>query len=430
MTNLQSSGYCNKCKKITNGQSRGQSFCCSICGKFTTKKFTEEEDKFIDNGYSAQYVVSSEKRIRSIKDVEKLIKFDAKIWRIDKWEQSVGVSEGYRKNRKGTWTVDEHGARGHVEDTGKMLVIPLHSFKVRVWLSRKTEEIRNELVLDEFSKRALKFSPKYKKITYRKSGDCLFELGLPDMQLGRLVEAEEAGFDISPDLQIKKADKIVDKLISYSSFFQVERVLFPVGNDFFDTNSATMSTAKGTPQDDDIRWKRTYKLGCDFIVRTIEKLQQIAKVDVVIVPGNHDQDKIWHLGEYLNAWNHKNPNVVVDNRAKKRKYYSFYKDLIGLTHGYFEKDIKLDSLMSYEVPQLWALSTNREWHLGDKHHKVDMQINTEELENGVVIRRLRSLAYPSTWEFDKGLVGSMKAGEAFVWHKDKGVIGQFTESGE
>lgn len=429
MTNFQSSYYCRVCKKVTSGQSRGENFKCSVCGKYTVKNSVGKETKTIDNGYSAQYVVSSEKRITSIKDVEKLIEFDKKVWKIDRWEQSAGISEGYRKDRKGWWKSRNGKVSGESVDSGKILVVPLHSFKVRVWLSRKTEEIRNQLLLDEFSKKAMKFSPKYKKIKYKKSGECLFELGLPDMQLGRLVEAEEAGFDISPELQLKKADSVVDKLISYSSFFDVERVLFPVGNDFFDTNSASMYTAHGTPQDDDIRWKRTYKLGCDFIVRTIEKLQQVAKTDVVIVPGNHDQDKIWHLGQYIYAWNHKNPNVVIDNRAKKRKYYSFYNDLIGLTHGYFEKNIKLDSLMSYEVPQLWAASKHREWHLGDKHHKVDMEIKTEELENGVVIRILRSLADPSVWEFDKGFVGSMKAGEAFVWHKDKGVIGQFTELG-
>ena len=83
--------------------------------------------------------------------------------------------------------------------------------------------------------------------------------------------------------------------------------------------------------------------------------------------------------------------------------------------------------MAYEVPQLWAQSTYREWHLGDKHHKVDMILKTKELENGVVVRILRSLAKPSVWEFDKGLVGSLKAGEAFIWHPETGLKAQFTE---
>jgi len=346
--------------------------------------------------------------------------------------QEAGTSEGYRKDRKVEWEVTGGiVTHGKVTDTGKMLVVPLHSFRVRIWLSRKKDEIRNNLILNEFTAKALKFSPKHPKIKYKKEKDgFLFELGLPDMQLGRLVAAEEAGFDLSPEMQIKRADIVVDKLASYCVNFGVERVLLPVGNDFFDTNTAAMTTAHGTPQEDDVRWKRTYKLGCDFIVNTIDKLQQIAKVDILIIPGNHDQDKIWHLGEYVSAWYHSSPNVSVDNRPKKRKYYGFYKNLIGLTHGYFEKNNKLDSLMAYEVPELWASSINREWHLGDKHHKVDMKLNANEFENGVVVRILRSLATPSVWEFDKGFVGSLKAGEAFFWHKTKGVVAQFTETGE
>jgi len=425
-----SKGFCRKCDKETEGQSRGVQHYCLTCKTYTSKSVKNET--FVDNGYTAQYVVSSEKRINSIDELMALCSFDKAIWKIDRYEQEIGTSEGYRKDRKVSWHVGDDGKarNSSVEDTGRMLVVPLHSYKIRIWLSRKTEEIRNNLIVNEFSVKALKFSPKYKTIKYKKqlSGH-LFELALPDMQLGRLVAAEDAGFDITPQSQIKKADDVVDRLINNASAYNISRVLFPVGNDFFDSNTAAMSTAHGTPQEDDVRWKRTYKLGCDFIVRTTEKLQQLAPVDILVIPGNHDEDKIWHLGEYVTAWNHNNKNVVVDNRPQKRKYYTFEKNLIGLTHGYYEKNNKLDALMAYEVKFLWANSLNREWHLGDKHHKVDMELNANELENGVVVRILRCLADPSVWEYDKGLVGSLKAGEAFIWHPEDGVVGQFTAKG-
>jgi hypothetical protein len=421
---LESQGYCKNCQKITVGNSRGAQHYCKICGTFTLKHRSEKLTKFVDNGYSAEYVVTTEKRVSTEKEIIEACNIDTNIWRIDRFE--VGTSEGYRKDRKVEWEVlNGRVTRGSVSDSGKMLVVPLHT--VRVWVSRKTQEIHGNILTDSFIARATKHSPKYKKIKYKPSREeNLFELGLPDLQLGRLVAAEDAGFDIDPTMQIKKANIVVDKLIGYAENFNITKILFPVGNDFFDTNSAEMTTVKGTPQEDDVRWKRTYKLGCDFIVKTIDKLMQLAPVDVLIISGNHDADKIFHLGEYIHAWNHRNPNVFVDNRPMKRKYYAFGKDLVMLTHGYFEKNNKLDSLMAYEVPQLWANSIHREVHLGDLHHKVDMVVKTNELENGVVIRILRSLAHPSVWEFDKGLVGSLKAGEAFVWHENDGVIAQFT----
>jgi hypothetical protein len=417
-----SQGYCKNCDHTTEGQSRGTQFQCGECKKYTAK--STQSERFVDNGYTAEYVVTSEKRVTTVEEVIALCNIDTTTWKVDKFE--VGIHEGYRKDRQVSWHVnDGKVTSGDVEDTGKLLVVPLHS--VRVWLSRKTEEIRNNMIVNEFSTKALQFSPKYPKIKYNKENvGHMFELGLPDLQLGRLVDAEEANSDINPDLQIAEADSVVDKLISYSTTFKTERILFPVGNDFFDTNSSEMFTKHGTPQQDDIRWKRTFKLGCDFVVRTVEKLMQVAPVDLLVIPGNHDEDKIWHLGEYVDAWFNKCDTVSVDNRFAKRKYYSFGKNLIMLTHGYFEKNNRLDSLMAYEVPQLWANSTNREVHLGDKHHKVDMVLKTNELENGVVVRILRSLASPSVWEFDKGFVGSMKAAEAFVWHNTEGLVAQFT----
>jgi hypothetical protein len=117
---------------------------------------------------------------------------------------------------------------------------------------------------------------------------------------------------------------------------------------------------------------------------------------------------------------------MVDNRPIGRKYYPYGNVLLGLAHGYYEKDVKLDSLMAYEKPDLWARSIYREWHLGDKHHKKDTIIKTDELENGVIVRILRSLAPPSVWEYDKGFVGSQKAAEGFLWHKEHGLKAQFT----
>ena len=422
-------GYCDKdCKKVTEGQSRGHQFLCGKCGRYTTKDKKEtpqETSKFTSDGYTAEYVVSSEERISTLEDAIRVCKIDTDQWKVDKWE--VGTHEGYRKDRNGWWKSENGKVSGESFDSGKIVVVPLHS--VRVWVSRKTEEIRNKMIVNEFSVQALKFSPKYPKIKYEKVKDPhLFELGLPDLQIGRLVAAEDAGQDVSPELQIEKADAVVDRLIGYAKNFEVTRCLFPVGNDFFDTNTAEMFTAHGTPQQDDVRWKRTYKLGCDFVVRTTEKLMQLAPVDLLVIPGNHDEDKIWHLGEYVDAWFHNAEQVRVDNRPMKRKYYGWGLNLIGLTHGYFEKIAKLDSLMAYEVPQMWSAAKNREWHLGDKHHKVDMVMKTEEKENGVVIRILRSLAAPSVWEFDKGFAGSLHAGEAFIWNNDQGVIAQFTAS--
>ena len=125
------------------------------------------------------------------------------------------------------------------------------------------------------------------------------------------------------------------------------------------------------------------------------------------------------MGEVLSAWYRNCPNVTVDNRAMKRKYYPYGVNLIGLTHGYYEKFSVLTNLMPLEVPDLWAASKYREWHVGDKHHKKDMQLITMK-KIGMVIRILRSLSAPSAWAFDKGFVGSLTGRGGLHVASDKG----------
>lgn len=423
-------GYCDKdCKGWTDGQSRGDDFQCGVCGKYTAKSKApnaEERVTYKDGGYSAEFVIGFTSPVTNMEELRASKKIDETIWNIDKAE--FGTSAGYRKDRKVDWEVkDGKVVSGKVEDSGMMLVVPLYS--CRVWVSRKTAEIRNRSIVETFIEEAKKFAPKYPKIQYKKSQDgCLLELALPDMQLGRLVAQYETGHELNPKMQTEIAWEVAQRLIAYASMFKVSRILFPIGNDFFNSNNSAMTTAHGTPQTDDARWHLTFKLGAGLLVKIVDLMSKIAPVDIVVIAGNHDEERIWYLGEYLDAWYSKSPNVTVDNRPQKRKYYQFGNVLLGLTHGYYEKIQELGSLMAYEVPQLWAQSTHREWHLGDKHHKVDMILKTKELENGVVVRILRSLAMPSVWEYDKGLVGSLKAGELFVWHPKTGLKAQFTES--
>ena len=159
-----------------------------------------------------------------------------------------------------------------------MLVVPL--FTCRVWVSRKTTEIRTRSIVETFIEEAKAHAPKYPKIQYKKSKDgCLLELAMPDMQLGRLVAAYETGQELNPKMQTELAWKVAEKLISYSSMFNVSRILFPIGNDFFNSNNSAMTTAHGTPQTDDARWHLTFKLGASLLVRIIDLLSKIAPMD-------------------------------------------------------------------------------------------------------------------------------------------------------
>ena len=381
------------------------------------------ESESVEYGDDYIKVVTASKRIRSVEDAIREFGNDMKEWEV-KPPIRIKTSEGYRKDRSVKWKVKNGQViDGDVSDSGKMLVVPL--YHVEVLFVRKTQEIQARNIVGELVKDAKRHVPKYTKIKYPKHKDgMLYEIEMPDLQLGRLVMAEEAGEASNPDMYVRMAESAIARLMDNVKGFDLSRILLPLGNDFYDSNTAANTTAHGTPQRDDVRWQRTYRLGRQMMVGLIDRLSAVAPVDVLVIPGNHDEERIFYLGDALELFYSKNPNVRIDNSARKRKYYQFHKCLLGLTHGYFEKMESLAALMAYEAAEMWSQSTYREFHLGDKHHKKD--IRAEEMPNGVVIRLMRSLAPPSVWEFDKGFVGSLKAVEGFLWHPNDGVIGQFT----
>lgn len=403
---------CKKCGS-SNVQKRGHSIRCNDCGKWSKVKPEERKTATTFSATSegrGEYTTVTDIRITRLEDLIEVCEIDTDYWEIERWVCNK-------------WEIGIKNSKNQIE------VEPL--FQIKVWLVKKTKEIEATQRFDSLMELARGFAPVYHKIDYPEISDgLLFEIGLPDMQLGRMVMGESTGWgsDLTPEAMIEKADRIVDGLISQMAQYPIARILFPIGNDFYDVDTTQMTTAHGTPQQDDPRWQRVFRLGRDFTIRTIDKLTQFAPVDVVVIPGNHDETKMFYLGDVLEAWYHNNPDVTVDNSTNLRKYYVFEKNLIGLTHGYHEKYGDLQSLMAYEQPQMWANSLYREWHLGDKHHKKDILFKTEELKNGVMVRILRSIASPSVWEANKGFVGSLKAAEGFLWHPNLGVIAQFTAS--
>jgi len=361
-------------------------------------------------------------RIMSDKDLLKFLQVDENEWRVTK--VVYGKSEGYRKDRQVKWDVtDGKVTRGRVRDSGELLIKPL--FSVKVFLERKVHEKKARNEIEELKKLAAGYAPRYKKIRYAKHKDpYMYEIAMPDLQLGRLVWTDEANHDSTPDLYIRNTKQAIMELLQIR--YPLDQILFPIGNDFFNSNTADNKTAHGTPQRDDPRWQRTYKLAKSMMIEFIERMSTLAPVYIPVIKGNHDEERIFYFGDTLESWFHRNPNVTVDNRPKGRKYFTYGQVLIGFAHGYYEKIELLGSLMSYEVPDLWAASRFREWHLGDKHHKQDVILRTKETKSGVVVRTLRSLAPPSVWEYDKTLVASQKAAEGFLWHKDQGLKAQFT----
>ncbi len=272
-----------------------------------------------------------------------------------------------------------------------------------------------------FAQQADQHSPSYagvKRVKVPAEGR-LLELGIPDLHLAKLCWGQETGhadYDISIAADLYR--KAVASLVESARGMGIGRILLPIGNDLLNSDNAAGETTAGTPQatSEDSRWKKAYMTACNLIVEVVEKLAVEFPVDVVVVAGNHDEERCFYLGQYIKSWFRQHPNVTVDNGPTQRKYYRFGTTLIGLTHGSEENPARLPLIMASERKDLWTVTEHHEWHLGHLHH----QILKEDI--GCKVRWLPSLTPPDEWHSSKGFIGNDQSAEAFVYDLAGGMI--------
>lgn len=308
---------------------------------------------------------------------------------------------------------------------GDPVVTPLYQVKVVLDKKQSVEDLQN--IRNEFIDDLKKISPNIKQYKYKKDKSSkLLQLNLFDLHLGKVAWFDEVGYDYNLDI----AEKIFNDSISYfcnlSQNFSIDKILLPIGNDFFnsDTSHPINSTTAGTPQEESNRWQEVFRRGRILIVNNVNKLSKIAPVHIVMVPGNHDYERNFFLGDSLEGWFHNNKNVYVDNRPNPRKYFKYESVLIGFTHGNNEKIQNLPLIMAQESKE-WSDSKWREFHIGHWHGKKDIKYLSTDEYNGVRVRYMGSLSATDSWHHKKGYIGNNKTAEAFVWDKVDGLVANF-----
>jgi len=237
----------NKARKLKHEENKTLEEIAVILGKtyhsvrIKLGRVERQATTFTENRKKNTAEVNAEvPRIMSDKDLLKFLQVDESLWNVVK--VIYGKSEGYRKDRKVQWEViDGKVTRGQVDDSGELLIKPL--FSVKIFLEKKVSEIAVRGEVETLKAELLKYSPKYKKIHYRKIKDgYLYEIAMPDLQLGRLVQEDEAGQASTVDDYIQRTEQAIYELLSIS--YPIEQILFPIGNDFFNSNTANVAPAK------------------------------------------------------------------------------------------------------------------------------------------------------------------------------------------
>ena len=316
----------------------------------------------------------------------------------------------------------------------------IQNFQVKARLEKNHEFVRMKSAFEVFEDMCRSYSPPttaFSQATLIARENNLLEISIFDLHLGKLAWAGETGENYDTKIARERFLYSIETLLYRAENFNYDKIVFPIGSDFFNSDTILNTTTHGTPQDEDLRWQKTFDVGCKLLVDGIELLKRKGvPVDVLVIPGNHDFERSYYLGAFLSAWYRDDLQVNVNNGASPRKYYRYEKVLIGFTHGSEEKEDSLPLLMATELESKkhWSDTLFHEWHLGHIHRKRTQKytvldknrVLTEDL--GVTVRYLSSLTGTEEWHHKKGYVGQIKAADAFIWNGELGLIAQLNSN--
>lgn len=235
----------------------------------------------------------------------------------------------------------------------------------------------------------------------------LLIISLPDYHVGR-----HNTLDKSYDLYMEA----ILRIISSVDMNTIDKILYIVGNDLFNTDNVDYKTTRGTQQFDYIKWKESWKYTNKLILDSIEVLKNATSlIDIIFVPGNHDVSKVYFLEDVVKAYYHNDAQVNIIEDENVFKKYVWGSSLLVFEHGEMAQN-EYPSIVASEFPKDWGESSYRYVFCGHLHHMI-----VKEFRGNLFVKFLPSLSKSSDWEKSKGYKTSPKA-EANIINKNTGLI--------
>lgn len=242
----------------------------------------------------------------------------------------------------------------------------------------------------------------------------MLEVPIVDLHLAKLSWAPETGENYDRRIAEERFMFVINDVLEQTQNLKFDKIIFPIGNDFFNFDTVDGKTTGGTRQDNDSRPHKMFLVGAELLIKAIDILSQVAPVYAFLVPGNHDTMTSFYASHSIYCWFHDNPNVSIDFNPSSRKYIEYGNNLIGFSHLNQEKK-RIFGNMQVEQPQAWGRTKYREWHGAHLHSE---QVKEEF---GVKVRNLTSVTADDAWHSGEGYVGSIACSQTFIWNKEKGL---------
>lgn len=219
-------------------------------------------------------------------------------------------------------------------------------WQVKAWLAKKKEE---QLFQESFVEFLASYQPVSQEIMSPIVDFCKDDASLIINKQDSHLNKYDIGGNNDVDERLSnilyKVEMIVHQAVLSNN---LENITYIIGSDEFNSEFTGMTT-KGTPQTNIHTYQQSFEYICNHEVLMITMLLQYAKnVNVVYVPGNHDEYVGWHMVNWLQTYFRETTRIIFDVSPKYRKYISYGNSAMMFNHGDAIKPSKLAAMFPIE----------------------------------------------------------------------------------
>jgi hypothetical protein len=266
------------------------------------------------------------------------------------------------------------------------------------------------------------------KVTKIIKADKIGLINIYDAHINKLSVYETTKHNSSIEDNVRVFREAFASLFDRCFAENVERIVFPIGNDFYNDDNHGFTTS-GTPQDVYPDWSNSFTLGLNAIRWCVDySISKGVKIDLVTIYSNHDKAKLWYLSKCLEIAYEKNEYVTLDFQRIQFKYYEYGRCMMAFAHGDTTKVNDYHNIMASDEPEMWGRTKHRSMWLGHEHTSKKYKYLNHEDRRGVEINHMRAMSNPDTWHHSKGYLGIPKSCTAHIIDKEKGIICNWIET--
>lgn len=312
---------------------------------------------------------------------------------------------------------------GHVVK-GESILLDAEGKVLQKWI--KTREDHNDKLVDALTSAFTDYrAPHDPGSTHSFAGagtreaeaDTLTVYPLPDLHFGMHAWKRDSGDNYDIKIARDLAQATLSDLVQQSRPSK-RAVLLGLGDYFHQNDQKNVTPRSGHRLDVDGRWSKVYAAGASLMLDMIELLaSKHEQVEVVMLPGNHDEDAAVTLRVALSLFYRDSTRIRVYDEPGLAWYCRFGKVLLGAHHGHTMKPRDMAMMLAADRPQDWGETQYRSFYSGHIHHETAQEVGPVRVESFQTPAARDAYAQEHGYRSGRSL-------QAITFHAQRGEIGR------